>query len=112
MNQSINRRKWYVALLGVFSLILPALVLAHGGEEHVIGTVAKVSDSSVTVKTTAGKMVEVGFGSMTTYSRAKQPIQKSDIKVGERVVIHAMEMNEKLMAHTVELGTAKPAAQH
>jgi hypothetical protein len=65
----------------------------------------------VTVKTTAGKTVEVGVDSKTTYSRAEQPIQKSDIKVGDRVVIHAEEKGKALLAHTVEIGTAasKPA---
>ena len=48
---------------------------------------------------------------MTTYERAKQPIQKTDIKVGDRVVIHAMEVNEKLVAHSVELGAATAAKQ-
>jgi len=72
--------------------------------------VTKISDTSVTVKTTAGKTVEVGFDAkMTTYERAKQPIQKTDIKVGDRVVIHAMEVNEKMVAHSVEVGTATAA---
>jgi hypothetical protein len=26
------------------------------------------------------------------------------VKVGDRIVIHAVEVNEKLVAHTVELG--------
>jgi hypothetical protein len=29
---------------------------------------------------------------------------KADIKVGDKVVIHAEEVNEKLTAHTVQLG--------
>ena len=104
--------KIQVALLAIMSLaLLPTLALAHGGEEHVTGTVTKISDTSVTVKTTAGKTVEIGFDAkMTTYERAKQPIQKTDIKVGDRVVIHAMEMNEKMVAHSVEVGAA-PAAK-
>jgi hypothetical protein len=106
----------HVAILAIASLaLLPAIATAHGGEQHVIGTVTKISDTSVTVKTTAGKAVEVGFDAKTTYARAKQPIQKTDIKVGDRIVIHAMEMNEKLVAHTVEVGSAaapKPATKH
>lgn len=101
-----TRLKIQIALLAVLALaILPAVVSAHGGEEHVIGIVTKVSDTSVTVKTTAGKIVEVGLDAkMTTYARSKAPVQKTDVKVGDRVVIHAMEVNEKLVAHTVELG--------
>ncbi|MDP8991261.1 MAG: hypothetical protein M3N41_14420 [Acidobacteriota bacterium] len=106
-----TRLKIQVALLAVLSLaLLPTIATAHGGEEHVTGTVTKISDTSVTVKTTAGKTVEVGFDAkMTTYARAKQPIQKTDIKVGDRVVIHAMEVNEKVVAHSVEIGAAKVA---
>lgn len=107
MNTTI-KLKIQVALLAILSLaLLPTIATAHGGEEHVTGTVTKISDTSVTVKTTAGKIVEVGFDAkMTTYVRAKQPIQKTDIKVGDRIVIHAMEVNEKLVAHSVELGAA------
>jgi uncharacterized protein (DUF2252 family) len=101
-----TRVKIHIALVAVLAL-LPTIVSAHGGEEHVIGTVTKVSDTSVTVKTTAGKMVEVGFDAKTTtYARAKMPTQKADVKVGDRIVIHAVEVNEKLVAHTVELGAA------
>jgi len=77
----------------------------------VTGVVTKVSDTAVTVKTTAGKIVEVGFDAKTTYERAKQAIQKTDIKAGDRIVIHAKEIAGKLVAHTVEIGTAPAAKQ-
>ncbi|MEO8050350.1 MAG: hypothetical protein ABI833_08040 [Acidobacteriota bacterium] len=107
-----TRIKIQIALLAVLALaLLPTIVSAHGGEEHVIGTVTKVSDTSVTVKTPAGKIVEVGFDAKTTYARSKQPVQKTDVKVGDRIVIHAAKVNEKLVAHTVELGAATVAAK-
>ena len=111
-----TRLKIQVALLAIVSLaLLPTIATAHGGEEHVTGTVAKISDTSVTVKTTAGKAVEVGFDAKTTYARGKEPVQKTDIKIGDRIVIHAAEVNEKLVAHTVGIGSAtaaKQAAKH
>jgi len=45
----------------------------------VTGVVSKISDTSVSVKTTTGKVVEVGFDAKTTYTRAKVAIQKTDI---------------------------------
>jgi hypothetical protein len=104
---SINtiKRNVQVALLAMMAIaLLPAIARGHGGEEHVIGTVAKISDTSITVKTLAGKLVDVGFDARTTYARAKKPIEKTDIRIGDRVVIHAIEVHEKLVAHTVELG--------
>jgi hypothetical protein len=98
---TITRRALLIALA-----IAPIVVLAHGGLEHVKGTVAKVSDQSVTVTTTAGKTVEVLLDAQTTYARADKPIQKSDLKVGDRVVIHAAEKGTTLTAHTVEVGAS------
>ena len=98
---TITRRVLLIALA-----ITPMIALAHGGLEHVRGTVAKVSDQSVTVTTTAGKTVEVLLDAQTTYARADKPIQKSDLKVGDRVVIHAAEKGTTLTAHTVEVGAA------
>jgi len=110
----ITKLKTGAALLAILALaLLPTIVLAHGGEEHVIGTVTSISDTSVTVKTTAGKAMTVGFDAKTTFARADQPMPKADIKVGDRVVIHAVEINEKLVAHTVEIGGAtKQAVKH
>ena len=115
-NTKATKSRIQVAILAAVTVgLLTAIATAHGGEVHVVGTVTKVSDTAVTVKTTAGKTVEVDFDSKTTYQRAKQPIQKSDIKAGDRIVIHATEVKNKLVAHTVEIGTApqsKQAAKH
>jgi hypothetical protein len=112
MQSTKTKLRIHVAMFAFVCLaLLTTIATAHGGKEHVTGTVTKVSDTVVTVKTTAGKSVEVGFDAKTTYQRAKQPIQKSDIKVGDRIVIHAMEMNEKLVAHTIEIGTAPQTKQ-
>jgi hypothetical protein len=111
-NMNIAKLKSRIAILAVLSVVLlPGVAAAHGGEEHVIGVVTKISDTSITVKTTAGKLVEVGFDAKTTYARARQPIQKTDIKAGDRIVIHAVEVKEKLVAHTVEIGTTTGAMQ-
>src|ERR1700683_2934424 len=98
---TITRRVLLIALA-----IAPIIALAHGGLEKVRGTVGKVSGQSVTVSTTAGKTVEVLLDAQTTYARADKPIQKSDLKVGDRVVIHAAEKGEILTAHTVEVGVS------
>ena len=86
-------------------VVTPTKSAAHGDLIHVIGVVSKISDTSVSVKTQDGKTVDVQFAEKTTYLRAKAPIDKTAIKVGDRVVIHAAKVNNKLVAHTVEIGT-------
>ena len=116
ITKNITKIAIHIALLAGLSLgLLPVTGFAHNGEEHVTGTVAKISDTSVTVTTKAGKNVEVALEAKTAFKRSDLPIQKSEIKVGDRVVIHAGEVHEKLIAHTVQVGAAaatKQTAQH
>ena len=79
-------------------------VFAHDGAEHVMGTVTKVSAHGVTVKTTGNKVVEVGLTSKTTFARNDKKVAAKEMKVGDRVMIEAKEVNEKLVADSVKLG--------
>jgi uncharacterized protein DUF5666 len=107
----MNPNRTLIKLALCFALCA-TLLLAHGGLEHVMGTIAKVSDGSVTVTTAAGKTVEVLLDSKTTFARGSQAIQKTDLKVGDRVVIHAEKSADKFTAHAVEIGTGGKTAQH
>jgi preprotein translocase subunit YajC len=84
--------------------------MAHGGEEHVIGTVSKVVPDSITVKTGVKTTATVAVVAKTTFSTAKHAAKIADLKLGDRVVIHATEPVEgKLVADTVEFSAPKPA---
>jgi hypothetical protein len=100
--------------LALLSTLFATLAMAHGGLEHVIGTVSNVSDASITVTTGAGKSIEVTLDGKTTFSKNNQAIQRADVKVGDRVVIHAEKSGTKLIAHTVQIGaaTAAKTVQH
>lgn len=95
-------------------LLLASIQVAfgHGGMEHVMGTISKVSAQSVTVETTAKKMVEVGLDSKTKYTRNGKKALAGDLKVGDRVMIEAKEVNEKLVAETVKLGSVTSSSEH
>ena len=102
--------KTRVWLLVACISLMSVAALAHGGEEHVIGTVAKVAQDSITVKTTAGKMVTVAVAPETKFIKAKTPSKLADLNVGDRVVIHAKEPTEgNLVADTVESAAPKAA---
>jgi hypothetical protein len=105
----ISRQAAIRVLAVIITLALAAGVFAHGGAEHIKGTVAAVSDTAVTVKTTEGKTVVVNFGAKTTFSRASHAIQKTDLKPGDRVVIHAEKDGSKLVAETIEAAAGAPA---
>lgn len=92
-------------LIACISLITAA-ALAHGGEEHVMGTVAQVTDKAITVKTAKAPVV-VNVAATTKFIKDKAAAKIADLKVGDRVVIHAIEgEDEKLTADTVEFSSA------
>ena len=93
----------------VLSIALIAIsVFAHGDEQHVIGKVTKLTQSSVTVQTTTNVTVEVMLAPDTKFTKGSAAVTLKDLQVGDRVVIHAMPMKGgMLMAHTVQIGTAK-----
>jgi hypothetical protein len=107
-NLHITRRALVLALAPA---LMSFAAFAHDGMEHVQGTVGKVSDQSVTVTTAAGKIVEVMLDAETTYARGGTPMQKTDLKVGDHVLIHAMEKGTTLTAHTVAARAAASKKQ-
>lgn len=108
----INRsRAWILALvlaLATLNITIPAV--AHEGMEHITGTITSVGDNTLTVKTPKGKTVKVNVDAKTEYARGKAVAKMADLKEGDRVVVHAMEMNGSMVAHEVNIGanTKKP----
>ena len=93
-----------------FTLVLMvSSAYAHNGMEHVMGTVASITDNSITVTTTDGKTQTVTTTADTRYSKVDAVIALKDIKVGDHVVIHATKKNDKLIATTVQVGMGKMA---
>lgn len=97
-------------------LLVAVVVLAvgtafgHGKEQHVMGTVTAMTDSSITVQTKAKDPVTVYTMPTTKYEKSGGAAGMTDLKVGDRVVIHADKMGDKLMANEVHFGVMKSMA--
>jgi hypothetical protein len=105
----MNRRVLMTALLFVS---MSVMAHAHGGMIHVMGTVTAVTDKSVTVETADKKTVEVALTDTTTYQNGSKPATLKDLKVGDRVVIHAVKVKETLQAHEVRFSEGAGSATH
>jgi hypothetical protein len=92
-----------VTLLFALSL----MALAHGKEKHVMGKVTGISDSSITVETTAKKSVTVEVNEKTKFEKSGATATLKDLEVGDKVVIHADVLGDKLIAHEVRVGLMK-----
>ncbi|MDP9337322.1 MAG: hypothetical protein M3P45_00480 [Acidobacteriota bacterium] len=105
-------KRRFFALLFSFAFLAVA-ASAHGDKKHVIGTIQKVDASSVTVKTSDGKSVEVKLVASTAYVKRVDTVDKpatlSDLAVGENVVVHATPKGDDLEADQVRFSTAAAA---
>ena len=99
-------------IAGLLLLCTSVLLHAHGGMVHVMGTVTGVTANSVTVETTDKKAVEVEFTDATTFMNGSRPGSRKELKVGDRVVIHAAKVKDSLQAHEVRFSQAAPASTH
>ena len=103
----MNRRRSICTFLAMATLILgSAIAFAHGGVEHVLGTITAITDNSITVDATQNKSVTVMSDAATKYTNKKAKASLKDLKVGDRVAIDAKKgAGEKLQAVTVKWGT-------
>ena len=92
-----------VTLLFALSLI----AVAHGKEKHVMGKVTSISDTSITVETTTKKSITVEVTDKTKFEKSTAAATLKDLKVGDKVVIHADVAGNKLIANEVHFGAIK-----
>jgi hypothetical protein len=103
----MNRRALLAALA---VLAVPVTLRAHGGHDHVMGTVTAVSAETLEVEDKAGKRVVVHLTAQTKYLRGKEAAAAADVKEGPRVVVDTRKDGARTVAVEVKLGVAKPAS--
>ena len=92
-----------ILTLGLFS----GAAYAHNGMTHVMGTVAAVTDTGVSVKAMNGTVQTVALTADTKYLRGDSAVAAKDIKVGDHIVIHATGKADHLIASEVKVGAMK-----
>lgn len=98
----------------LFLALMAGVATAHGDKKHVLGTVEKITATSVRVKQRDGKSVEVKLTADTIYlvreGKEDKPARFSDLSVGDMVVIHASPKGETLEADEVKFSAPAAAA--
>jgi hypothetical protein len=89
-------------LTAVLLLVFSIPVFAHGKMDHIIGTVTKIAGNVVTVQKD-GNSTDVVLARTTTYETNGKAGTQADLRVGDRVVIHAKKADGKETAHEVRL---------
>ena len=88
------------------------LVFAHGNETHVMGTVAALDAQHVVVKTKDGKTTSILLHKETKYHKGKAAATGADLKVGDRVVVHATGKGDTLTASEIHFSSPDEGKGH
>jgi Domain of unknown function (DUF5666) len=97
-------------ILAILAFVMLATVVsAHGTDKHVLGTVTKISDAEITVETQTKEVQVVKITPDTTFVRSGASATLKDLRVGDRVVIHAKPTGSDLIAHEVRFGKQAPS---
>ena len=105
----MNKR--FLVLLAAF-VLSTTLVYAHGGADHLTGTITAIEGDHIQIKDQAGKSVMIMLGKATKYLKSEKASTKAEMKVGSRVVIDArMDAKMKMYAaEEIQIGVAESAA--
>jgi hypothetical protein len=101
--------------IAVLVVALASGAWAHGTDKHVMGVVTKITDTEVTVEATDKQVTVVKLAADTSFVKSGAAASLKDLKVGDRVVIHAKPVGTDLIAHEVRFGKmppGTPAAAH
>jgi Cu/Ag efflux protein CusF len=94
---------------GLILLLMPALVFAHGGHKHIIGTVSSVSSKGLVVTTSSGN-VSVPLSNTTRFyhgSGTGQAATHGEVVEGMRVVVHLGADGKAVEVHIPEMSSSE-----
>ncbi|MGD9728739.1 MAG: hypothetical protein AB7G68_13550 [Nitrospiraceae bacterium] len=96
------------ALLTMALLAVPALGLAHGTDQHVLGTVTAIETTHMDVKTTKGASVTVQLTDQTKFISKGVKRPSGQPEVGDRVVIDVKTDGTVVTATEVQYSNPQP----
>ena len=97
--------------IAVLVVALASGAWAHGTDKHVMGVVTKITDTEVTVEAADKQVTVVKIAADTSFVKSGAPASLKDLKVGDRVVIHAKPVGTDLIAHEVRFGKMPAGTQ-
>jgi hypothetical protein len=91
------------------SLAFCGPALAHESSDRARGTVERIDERELAVKTSDGHMVTFVITPGTHFARGEAPARREEVKVGERVVVEGKRQGHHVEAAHVKLAPAPPS---
>ncbi|MEO6307626.1 MAG: DUF5666 domain-containing protein [Nitrospiraceae bacterium] len=100
---------WVHLILTFVCLFISTASVAHGTDQHVLGTVMAIHGTHVEVKTPMGGTVDVRVDKQTRFKEKNNPKGGQVPMVGDRVIITATKSDKLLLATEVYFSSARRA---
>ncbi len=79
---------------------------AHEAGDHARGVVESVAPDRIVLKSSDGHAMAFTVTPETRFVRGEKPVQREDVRVGERAVVRAKRAGEATQATLIKLGAA------
>jgi uncharacterized protein DUF5666 len=96
-----------LAGLALVCLVGVSAAMAHGSQKHVLGTVTELDATHLVVETSDGKTESILRNADTKYVHGEKAAAADDLKVGDRVVVHASPAGNPPTAKTIRFSSPK-----
>ena len=102
-----------ITLALIAFLSTSGLALAHGGGEHMRGTVTQITDKAVTIQMAdkAKMVMTIALAPDTTFEKSGKAARATDLKIGDKVVIDYVEKGKDMTAKAVRFGPTATVAK-
>ncbi|GJL55629.1 MAG: hypothetical protein NPIRA02_27610 [Nitrospirales bacterium] len=98
----------WLAIFVFLSLPLTTTVLwAHGGNEHVLGTVTESNADHIVVKTPKGESVSIAIHAKTSFQQNGIEMKDARPQVGDRLVAEVSKDGEHIVGKEIRFATPK-----
>ena len=95
-----------IVFILLVALVFTGWLYGHGNEKHVMGVVKSIGSDFVTVETVNHQSQTIQITAQTKFIKSGAPGSLTDLKAGDKVVIHAKLAGDKLEAVEVKFGAA------
>ncbi len=109
------RSSWVIrcSKLVIVVVLAATTVNAHRITSTMEGVVVEIRERILAITTSSGKRIETELDPKATFKRNSQTIGKSEVRLGDHVIVHARWRERKLVADAVQVkattrDTARP----
>ncbi len=100
--------RWLIILVFLTLPCTPSLLWAHGGNDHVLGTVTESTDTLIVVKTPKGESVSIRIAPETGFHHNGMSTKDARPKVGDRLVAEVSKDGDHVVGKDIKFSTPKP----